>query len=207
MKKIICIFFLFFNTTIYANSELYESDLYYLEKNEVLLYKILNWWSTKSQENSIEFCFNNLRVRSNKTLNLNYDKQTKILKIYLKEKFADLISVFENKNTYLKTDYINRSYFKNLKSENIKRIDMISLNNISFSEYKKIKSMKKSIAFELEGKVAGLLAYTGKLSFHKAGDFLRTCPNNSNEKFDISFKLLNINTKEILIKYTESSSF
>jgi len=205
MNRLIYIFFFFFYSTIYANSELYESDLYYLEKNEVLLYKILNWWSTKSQENSIEFCFNNLRVRSNKTLNLDYDRKTKILKIYLKEEFASLVSIFENKNTYLETDYINRSYFKSLKPENIKRIDMISLNNISFSEYKKIKSMKKSIAFELEGKIAGLLAYTGQVSFHKSGDFLRICPRKSNEEFDIIFKILNIKTKEILVKYNKKN--
>ncbi|MGB5920170.1 hypothetical protein [Arcobacter sp.] len=95
------------------------------------------------------------------------------MKIYLKEEFASLVSIFENKSTYLKTDYINRSYFKSLKPENIKRIDMISLNNISFSEYKKIKSMNKNLAFELEGKIAGLLAYTGKVSLHESGDFLR----------------------------------
>jgi hypothetical protein len=201
MTKFICIFFLFFNTTIYAYSELYKSDLYYLDENEVLLYKILNWGSTEAHENSTEFCFNNIRVRSNNLLNLEYDKKSKVLKIYLKEDFADLVSVFENKNAYLKIEYINKRYFKNLEAKSIKKVNNISLKNVSSSEYKKIKKIKDNIAFELKGKVAGLLAFSGQISLYKRGDFLRSCPQNLSEKFDIVFKILNIKTKEVLVKF------
>ncbi|WP_164970279.1 hypothetical protein [Halarcobacter ebronensis] len=180
---------------------MYESDIYYLENNEVLLYKILNWWSNESHENSTEFCFNNLKVRSNKSLNLNYDKKTKILKIYLEEEFADLIYIFENKNDYLKNVYINKNYFKNSKVRSIRKINTISLENISLNQYEKIKKIKNTLAFELEGKIAGLLSFSGKVSFHKNGDFLRPCPQNQNEKFDIVFKILNLKTDEILVEY------
>ncbi len=206
MSKLFCIFFLFLNTNIYAYSELYESDLYYLDENEVLLYKILNWWSIEDNKKSTEFCFNNIKVRSNKTLNLAYNKKTKILKIYLKEDFADLISIFDNKNTNLKNEYINKKYFKNLKAQSIKKINNITLKNISAGEYKRINKIKNNIAFELEGKVAGLLAYNGKISFDKSGDFLRPCPQKPNEKFDIIFKILNMKTKEILVKYLSKNN-
>jgi len=206
MSKLFCIFFLFLNTNIYAYSELYESDLYYLDENEVLLYKILNWWSIEDNKKSTEFCFNNIKVRSNKTLNLAYNKKTKILKIYLKEDFADLISIFDNKNTNLKNEYINKKYFKNLKAQSIKKINNITLKNISAGEYKRINKIKNNIAFELEGKVAGLLAYNGKISFDKSGDFLRQCPQKPNEKFDIIFKILNMKTKEILVKYLSKNN-
>ncbi len=201
MIKLIFIFFLLLNINIYAYSELYKSDIYYLENNEVLLYKILNWWSTKAHENSTEFCFNSIKVRSNKALNLKYDKKSKILEIDSKEKFADLISVFENKNSYLKNEYINKNYFKNLKAKSIQEINTISLKNISFSEYEKIKKIQNNLAFELEGKIAGLLAFSGKISFYRSGEFLRSCPQKTDEKFDIIFKILNIKTKEILVKY------
>ncbi|RXJ96363.1 hypothetical protein CRV00_01725 [Malaciobacter molluscorum] len=200
MNKLICTLLLFFNTSVFSYSQLYESDLYYLDKNEVLFYKILNWWSTIAHENSTDFCFNDLRVRSNKTLDFNYDKKTKILKISTKEKFADLVSVFENKNRYLQNEYINKNYFKNLKKENINNISIISLKNVSLNEYQKLNKLKKNIAFELEGKILGLLAYSGKASFYSNAEFLRFCPKNK-EAFNVSFKLLNIKTKEILIKY------
>lgn len=202
MSKLIIFLFLFSSINFYANSELYESDLYYLDKNEVLFYKILNWWSIVPNRNDTELCFKNIEVRSNKTLNLKYNEKLKILKIYLKEDFADLISIFENKNTYLKNEYTNKKYFKNLKIESIQKVNNISLKNISLSEYKKINSIKNNLAFELEGKVAGLLAFSGKISFHKRGDFLRPCPEKTNEKFDIFFKILNIETDEILVKYS-----
>ncbi len=201
MIKLICIFFLSLNINIYAYSELYKSDIYYLENNEVLLYKILNWWIIEPNEKSTEFCFNNIKVRSNKPLNLKYDKKSKILEIYLNEKFADLISVFENKNAYLKNEYINKNYFKNLKAENIQKINTISLKNVSLSEYKKIKKIQNNLVFELEGKVAGLLDFSGKISLHRSGEFLRSCPQKADEKFDIVLKVLNIKTKEVLVKY------
>ncbi|QKF81715.1 hypothetical protein [Halarcobacter ebronensis] len=201
MKKFICLIFVFLNINIYAYSELYESDLYYLDNNEVLLYKILNWWSNKSHENSTEFCFNNIKVRSNKPLILEYDKKFKKLKVYLKEDFADLISIFENKSVYLKNEYINKNYFKSLKAEAIQKVNSIIFKNISLSEYEKINKSQKILAFELEGKVAGLLAHSGKLSFHTSGEFLCPCPLKPDERFDIVFKLLNIKTKEVLVKY------
>ncbi|RXJ88078.1 hypothetical protein [Arcobacter sp. CECT 8985] len=201
MNKLICILLLFFNTSLFSYSQLYESDLYYLNKNEVLLYKILNWWSTVAHENSNEFCFSDIKVRSNKTVDLKYDKKTKILKISTKEKFADLISVFENKNTYLQSEYINKKYFKSLTNKKINNISTICLKNVSFNEYKRLNKIKNDIAFELEGKIVGLLSYSGKASFHSRGDFLRTCPKKIDQKFDIGFKILNIKTKEIFIKY------
>jgi hypothetical protein len=202
MSKLIIFLFLFSSTNFYANSELYESDLYYLDKNEVLFYKILNWWSIVPNNNDTSLCFKNIEVRSNKTLNLKYNEKLKILKIYLKEDFADLISIFENKNTYLKNEYVNKKYFKNLKIESIKKVNNISLKDIGLSEYKKINSIKNNLAFKLEGKIAGLLAFNGKISFHKKGDFLRSCPEKRNEKFDIFFEILNIKTDEILVKYS-----
>lgn len=201
MTKLLCIFFFICNPYLYAYSELYESDLYYLDKNEVLLYKILNWWGIESHEESTEFCFNNIKVRSNKTLQISYDTQLKILKIDSKKKFAHLLSVFENKHVYLKNEYINSNYFEKVKAGNIQKINTIRLKNVTENEYKKIKKNQKNLAFELEGKVAGLLSGSGKLSLHRKGDFLRSCPNKEKETFDIVFKIVNIKTKEILAQY------
>ncbi|WP_128995036.1 hypothetical protein [Candidatus Marinarcus aquaticus] len=186
---------------MYAYSELYESDLYYLDKNEVLLYKILNWWGIESHEESTEFCFNSIKVRSNKTLQVSYDTQLKTLKIDSKKKFAHLLSVFENKHVYLKNEYINSNYFQKVKAENIQKINTMHLKNVTVNEYEKIKKNQKNLAFELEGKVAGLLSGSGKLSLHRNGDFLRSCPHKEKETFDIVFKLLNIKTKEVVAQY------
>lgn len=194
---------LFINSYIYAN-DLYKTDSYFLDKNEVLLYKILNWWSTEAHKDSTKPCNKQIKVKSNTLLNINYNKQSKTLNLYSKKGFAKLLSVFETcENCTLNSlslEYINKNHFTFLKQHQIKSVDSLTLENVSLNEYKKIKKDISHLSFELEGIVKGLLTYSGKLALHKKGDFFRTCPK-TNKNTDIVFRVINTKTKETLLKY------
>ncbi len=109
--------------------------------------------------------------------------------------------------SYLKCTWLNSKYFGNgeavIVQNELSNISTLIINNVEKNKARLIRGIKKDIVFVLEGVIGGLL--NGKIALHQEGNFLKPCPENSQnraESFPISLKIFNSNTKEVLATYS-----
>ena len=77
--------------------------------------------------------------------------------------------------------------------------------NIGRDQARQFKRIEQDIAFEVEGRIGGLL--NGKLALYQKGNFLKTCSNTeetqeNGDNHPIVFKIVRFDTKEVLAEYS-----
>lgn len=207
-KSIIAIFIS--SSLLLANSSDLYSNFQYVENNQVLLYKIINWWNVESNKNDTSYCNKSIKYLRKNNLNIKYNKTSKELVLTFRDNFAHLVDVFKKcKNCYgpkyLENTFLNKKYFSNAKTDNItielSDIKSIVLKNVSKGEATKILKFQKDMILILEGISGGLVLENNKISLHPIGNFFRSCPKNDKSKYPVSFRIINEKTKESLIEY------
>jgi hypothetical protein len=135
---------------------------------------VINWWYIEANKNSTKLCDKAIKIKTN-DIKLKYNEKKKELVVYKKGKFSKLISFKSGSNKDLKFTFLN----------------------ISKKEYQKLKN----ISLVVEGKIRGLLDYSGKLALYDYGEFYRKCPKVS-EKSRVVFMLVDNSTNEVKAKYS-----
>lgn len=191
----------------------YSPDTYYIDNNQVLLYKITNWWNMSRPEESHRLCNRPVKCVHHGAVSFEYIQKTRMLELHFKEGFANLLSAIKQCKqcygpSYLKNQWLNQTYFGKAKAETIQN-ETTTITTLSFSDMKnssveKLKNIHQNIALILEGKIGGMLRESGQIALYPEGDFFRNCPHESTgdqEHFLITLQLVNIQTKETIAKY------
>lgn len=189
------------------------SEICYVNHNEVLLYKIINWWNNSLPEDDTLPCGDLITCQRTGSTRIEYDKATMLLTLTTSESFGDLISVFKQCGgcpgpSYLECSWLNTKYFGNIQattsSTRSRDIKKLSFKEISPHQAAKLKDAEKDLAVVVEGVIGGLLSGNGKIALHPTGDFLKRCPNSSQrpeDRLPTSLKIINSRTQEELARY------
>jgi len=187
------------------------SETYYIDNNRVLLYKVINWWYDCLPEESSLLCGSLIKCQSKGNVQVEYNEAEMILSLQIKGGFANLLSIFKQCEQcfgpYLKCTWLNKKFFGRgealIVSNEVPTMSAFIINNIDKKQGRLIRSIEKDIIFELEGVIGGLL--NGKIALHQAGNFIKDCSGdlqNRNDSSPISLKIINPHTKEVLAKYS-----
>ena len=185
------------------------SEICYVNSNEVLLYKIINWWNNSLPEDDTLPCGDLITCQHTGGITVDYNRATMMLHITTSENFGELISVFKQCEqcpgpAYLECSWLNTKFFDNVQATRSKDIKMLSFKEISPHQADKLKDAEKDLAVVVEGVIGGLLSGNGKIALHHTGDFLKSCPKSSQrpeERFPTSLKIINSRTQEELARY------
>jgi len=212
ISKYLLTIFILLNTNL---QYLYSSDLYsnfqYVDNNQVLLYKIMNWWNIDSNQNDITPCNKAIKYKRIGNIKVEYDDKSRELTLVLKNSFAKLVDILkECKNCYgpeyLENIFLNQDYFKNATTKNITKelslLNKLIFNDVNQREAFKIKNIEKDITLIFEGVIGGLLSGSNNISVHQAGSFFRNCPIKGKKNFPIKFTIMNKSTNETLVVYS-----
>lgn len=179
------------------------SEPYFINNNRVLLYKIINWWNDCLPEESSQLCGSRIKCQSEGNAQVVYNEAEMIMRLQIKGGFADLLSLFKQCEqcfgpSYLQCIWLNTKYFGNgeaaIVQNELPTIRALVFNNIDRKQVRLIRSVEKDIVFVLEGVVGGLLLQNGKIALHRAGVFLKTCPEadqSRDDSFPISLNIIN----------------
>ena len=186
------------------------SEKYYINNNQVLLYKIINWWYDSLPEESYQLCGSLIRCQDKGNIQVEYDVIEMKLMLNAKESFADLLSIFKQCEqcwgpSYLKLTWLNKEYFGDGKfinsTDKHSTVNSYIFANVERTHAQQIQSIVDDIELELEGTIGGLM--NGKIALHHTGKLLKTCQVDSkkqDESFPITLKIVNSQTEVILAK-------
>lgn len=186
------------------------SEKYYINNNQVLLYKIINWWYDSLPEESHQLCGSFIRCQTKGNVQIEYDAIEMKLRLNAKESFAELLSIFKQCEqcwgpSYLKSTWLNKEYFGDGKfitsTDKYSTVNSYIFAHIEKTHAQKIQSIVDVIGLEFEGVICGLM--DGKIALHHSGKQLKTCRAGSekqDENFPITLKFVNSQTEEILAK-------
>ena len=192
----------------------FGSETYYIDNHPVLLYKIINWWYDCLPDDSEQLCGNLIKCQNVGNTWVEYNEAEMVLKMHIKGGFAELLSIFKQCQecfgpSFLECVWLNEKYFGTGEAAIIPgdfpAINTITINRVEKNQVRLIRSIRKDIVFILEGVIGGLLS--GRIALHHEGTFIKPCPQDSQDLFDdhpISLKIINRNTKELLVKYVTS---
>ncbi len=185
-------------------------EKYYINNNQVLLYKIINWWYDSLPEESHQLCGYLIRCQDKGNFQIQYDAIEMKLRFNAKESFADLLSIFKQCEqcwgpSYLKLTWLNKEYFGDgqfiASTDKDSTVNSYIFAHIERTHAQQIQSIVDVIGIELEGVICGLM--NSKIALHNAGKLLKTCQAGSekqDENFPITLKIVNSQTEEILAK-------
>ena len=162
----------------------FSQERYLLEGNQVLLYKMINWWYFAPSEDSATLCGEFLEYRNIGNAKIRILENDSVAEISFADGFAPLLSVIgecETCSTPASTQarWINTKYFEGSKAtlhiEESPHTNIFSIyiENIEKSASKVLKENQNQLAFILTGTVQGL--QNGKIGLHPAGDILGKC--------------------------------
>ncbi len=189
-----------------------SSEKYFINNNGVLLYKIINWWYDSLPEESHLLCGNHIKCRAKGNIQIDYNTIEMKIRLYTKESFSDLLSVSKQCDqcwgpSYLKLIWLNIKYFGDgryiISTDKYSTLNSYLFGQIERTNASKIQSVVNDIGLELEGVICGLM--NGKIALHHSGKLLKTCladKQKQEENFPVSLKILNFQTKEILVKFS-----
>jgi len=215
-NKTFLLFFICFSCSIIFTQDASCAENYYIDNNRVLLYKIINWWYDCLPEETDRLCGSRLKYENRGNAKAEFNNAERTLKLNVKGGFTDLISIFKQCKTCpgpscLKCVWLNEKYFKNSEAMNIYKNfagpSIFVFKNITKKQARQIKNMEKNLIFVLEGTISGLI--NNKIALHRAGNFLKPCPDHSqikNENPPIFLTIINTATNEILAKYSAISA-
>jgi len=210
MKQISLYFVALFSIVFCHEGLCFEN--YYINGEPVLFYKIIDWWHDCIPEDSDLLCGSRIKYISKGETQVEYNEKEMSIKFKVNEGFADLLSMFKKCETclnpsYFRCTWLNDNFFglaeANDITSNVDTLNEITINAVSKDNGKLIKKIENKIDFELEGMICGLL--NGKVSLHRRGDLIKSCPTKSNFNSDnspITLRIMKSNSNEILAKYS-----
>lgn len=184
------------------------SEKYYIENQNVLLYKIINWWYDCQPDENFLLCGEKIKCKNIGNAFIEYTQSKSVVKISIREGFADQLSIFKTCDgcsgpSYLRCIWHNKKYLGKGDAASI-----IDLNQFIFVHIDKIqanilKDIEKDIVVVVEGHILGL-TNNGEIALHNTGAILKKCLNNTNRKdgiFPITVTIKNNSTDEIIAQY------
>ncbi len=188
------------------------SEKYFINNKRVILYKIINWWYYSPPEESSQLCGSLIKCQNRNNGRIEYNKESKVLKINIKGDFSGRLSLFRvNKKSsdliLLKPVFINNNYF-NIEKNGVSNIKIDSTNsliikNVNKKQAEKIQRIENDLLFVLEGKIGGLL--NGRIAIYQDESLLKSCTDyqlKKNNNYPVSFRIINSVTNKILIEYS-----
>lgn len=210
------IIFLFFHTQdafCVETEHPFISEACHVNNNNILLYKIINWWNDSPPEEDTLPCGDPIKCQNIGNTQVAYSAAEMMLNLQIIGEFGELISVFKQCEqcsgpSYFKCTWLNTQFFGNVETTTspiISRdIKILSFQGISPQQAHHLKNIEKDLAFVVEGVIGGLLLLDGRIALHQSGKFLKICPKSSQsqkESFPISLKIINSRTQEEIAKY------
>lgn len=184
------------------------SEKYYIENQNVLLYKIINWWYDCQPEDNFLLCGEKIKCNNLGNACIEYAQSKSVLKISIQGGFADLLSIFKTCDrclgpSYLRCIWQHEKYLGKGKAASINKLNQFIFVHIDTIQAKILKDIEKDIVFVVEGHILGL-TNDGKVALHNTGAILKKCPNDTNEKnaiFPITVTIKIDSTDEIIAQY------
>jgi hypothetical protein len=192
----------------------YCTEIYSINNNQVLLYKIINWWYDCLPEESDLLCGSLIKYQNKGNAHVEYNDSEMILKLRIDTGFADQLSVFRaceqcSGPAYFHCTWLNKDYLGNDKTDavpdKLQALNSFTFQNIGKKQAQRLRDIETDILFEIEGVIFGLM--NGKIALYHGDDFLKTCPDMPQNQEGIypCLKIINGNTNEELAKYSVKS--
>ena len=205
-------FYLHLSITIVSCSEVNFidnlSEKYYIDNQNVLLYKIINWWyDSQPRENSL-ICGKAIKCDNIGNAFIEYTKSRSVLKVSIQNGLADQLSIFKTCDgcsgpSYLRCTWQDEKYFGKGKAAPTKNLNQFTFLDIDKIHARILKDIEKEIVFVVEGNILGLMT-DGKIALHNTGTILKKCPGDTDKKgdiFPITVMIKNARYDEIIARY------
>lgn len=184
------------------------SEKYYIGNQNVLLYKIINWWYDRQPEKNLVLCGEKIKCINIGNVFIEYTESTSVIKFFIQEGFADQLSIFKTCDgcfgpSYLRCTWQNKKYLGKGDANSITNLNQFIFVHIDKIQAKMLKDIEKDIVFVVEGHILGL-TNNGEIALHNTGAILKKCPNDTDEKGRISpitVTIKNNSTDEIIAQY------
>lgn len=184
------------------NSGALYAETYYINNSRVLLYKLINWWYDCLPDESDALCGSLVKYERRSHVIVEYDKNTKNLILKTEGGFAAQLSVPNLKCTWLDKTYFGGSKLSDITTQQFSAGE-VTVKNIDVHQYRRIQNILQYLMFELEGKIVGLL--NGQIALHRTSPLIKTCPvslKGPEKNSEISFRIINVLTKEVIAIYS-----
>ncbi|MCP4233210.1 MAG: hypothetical protein GY770_06445 [Aestuariibacter sp.] len=191
-----------------------SSELFYIDNQRVLLYKIINRLYLQNPGEFEVLCGTTLRYENDGNITVEYSDTQNVLKLKLDYGFTDMLSIAQKCEhcpgaTYLVANDLNGAYFGSGSASplhgELESIQAFRFSNVGSSEAKQIRRIEKEISITLTGVVGGLFLEEGRVALHRADSSLNRCPENVGSKevnHPVSLRVINSRTKEVLAEYS-----
>lgn len=208
----IIILYIHLGGTIAFCSEIYSidnlSEKYYIDDQNVILYKVINWWYDCHSEDNLLLCGKIIRCNNLGNAYIIYNQSKFVVNISIQKGFAGQLSIFKNRHGYLGPSYLyciwqNKKYLGTGKAASVSNINQFTFFQIDIIHAQILKKIEKKLLFILEGNILGLSS-EGKIALHNTGILLKSCPDGTDKKgsiFPITVKIINVKTDEVIAKY------
>lgn len=182
-----------------------------IDGNQVLLYKIINFWYDCLPEETGQICGTRLHCQSRGEARVGYTPGEKLLEIRVETGFMRLLAVAGKPGAgagpgTLNCVMLNRAYFGRgtpaALSESPEETLTFRFYDLDRAHYRKLKRIEKDIAVEVEGPVSGLL--DGRIALVKRDGLLKHCPGLAlpgGASPSVSVRLVIAKTREVLAVY------
>lgn len=166
------------------------SEIYSLGGQQVLLYKIINWWYFASDEDSKQLCGESIGYRSSGTAEIHLSPNDSSMEIVFNQQCAPLLALVGNRDahqekTSMDALWVNEDYFTSrtatLTVEENPHTNScsISVENVPYEQQDSLLGHQSLLTLSVTGTVQGL--GEGKVALNPASDLLGKCSGSRDE--------------------------
>jgi hypothetical protein len=194
------------------------SEVYILGDQQVLLYKIINWWYFAPDDYSGQLCGESISYKSSGTAEIHLSPDSSTMKLSFNQQCAPLLALVGDGNTSptktsMDSSWVNEDYFTSHKAtltiEETPHTNScsIAINNVQYEQQDYLLAHQSILTLNITGTLYGL--GEGKMALSPAGDFLEKCRATRNESTPPEAPVLTVALTEQgppLLKFTLSSN-
>ena len=185
-------------------------EMYYIGTQPVLLYKLINWWYDCPRKEAEYPCGSRIKYIGMGNTRVKYCEETQVLTLSVAGGIAGMLSMLTSCGrctgpSRLACTGLNPRYFGNATAVEITGDSPVEVvfRNMTPDHHWQVRDIERSVGFELEGMVCGLL--DGRIALHYGADFIKACPNlllESDGYVPPSLRIIHSTTREVLATYT-----
>ena len=193
------------------------SEAYFLGGQQVLLYKIINWWYFASDPGSSQLCGESIAYRSSGTAEINLSKNSSAIEISFYRECAPLLAMVgthgaDPEKTSVDAIWVNEDYFTSQKAtltiEELAHTNncSIAVDNVQYEQQDNLQGYQSFLTLSVTGTVQGLM--DGKIALDSSGDISEKCGASTLEAKPASPPILMLKLWDDgppLLKFTLSS--